>query len=300
MLQGLFPLSSTLNILRTLNDSYTITPNATGFGPSGSVYAQLFYDGEEQFYCTATSCDQTLGIAGDNSTINDGKSDWLCQDLKCHCFTNATFCGAVPEKNLTATMDNLVGTLEISCDAVSPENNTATCAFKQATILDVFGSNGLTLDGCQFGECVRQYVIDNFEAGPENTTSTHVRLQPGVTAGLSIVGGIVGVLLLLLLFGWFSQRWARRGSRTAVRDEKGFGGVGLQWSNINYIVPNEGTSMGFVVPSFLKRGSRYGGYKVVLDGVSGVVQPGQMMAVLGPSGACVCSRSLRLYHSRKS
>ncbi|KAH9972022.1 hypothetical protein BJV74DRAFT_953946 [Russula compacta] len=61
-LQSVFPHSLTLMILRTLNTSLTPQPNSTSFGPSGSAYAQLWYDGVDQFYCAATGCSQRASL----------------------------------------------------------------------------------------------------------------------------------------------------------------------------------------------------------------------------------------------
>ena len=56
----------------------------------------------------------------------------------------------------------------------------------------VFGTVGLALNGCSFGECVRQNVIDggggNTAAPVEETSKS---LSPGVIAGLAVLGAIV-------------------------------------------------------------------------------------------------------------
>lgn len=274
----LYPLSSTLNILRTLDDSLTPLPNVTGFGSKGSIYAQLFYDGEEQFYCTADSCTQQLGS-------NSNSSDWNCQNLRCHCFANSTFCGAVPVADLSGVLNVLSGTLEISCDATSPQNNTANCAFKQQTINQVFGPSGLSLSGCTFGECVAQDVIDS--ASDSSTTSGDIShgssLSGGVIAGLAVVGSLVALALAFLLLGWVIQRRARRNGYSTWMDK--FGGVTTEWTNVSYFVPS--THEGLLPSGLLQR--RRGqddmnNHKVVLDSVSGRVAPGHIMAILGPSG----------------
>lgn len=275
-LQALYPLSSTLNIQRTLNPTYTPLPNITGFGTNGTLYAQLFYDGVEQFYCAADSCAQDL-----NS--DSGSSDWNCNNLKCTCRVGTTFCGAVPVSNLTSTIAMLGGTVSIACNPPSSDG-TASCAFKQSVINSVFGSGGLTLNGCAFGECVRQNVIDSV-SGTNTTTSADPNghgssLSGGVIAGLAVVGSLVGLALLFLLYGWIVQRQARRnGSSSAGRT----GGVAIAWSNVNYFVPpNHYQDQWFGGLSFFRGSS--GTPKVILDSVSGCVQPGQMMAILGPSG----------------
>lgn len=238
---------------------------------------QLFYAGVEQFYCTADSCTQDLGN-------DDGGSDWTCENLQCHCFANTTFCGAVPVTDLTKILDGLTGTLEISCDAPSPQNHTSTCAFKQQTITSVFGSAGLGLTGCTFGECVAQGVIDTATGtvtSSGDNDSSHSSLSGGVIAGLAVVGGLVGLALVFLLFGWLAQRRAR-GQGQAGWTTK-FGGIAIVWTDVSYFVQ---TRHGVFPTLSWSRKTREDANeeKVVLDNVSGRVEPGQMLAILGPSG----------------
>ncbi|EKM56050.1 uncharacterized protein PHACADRAFT_122183 [Phanerochaete carnosa HHB-10118-sp] len=278
-LQALYPLSSTLNVLRTLNNSLTPLPNTTGFGPNGSLYAQLFYDGEEQFYCTANSCTQQEGS-------DSGSSDWTCQNLQCQCIANSTFCGQVPATDLSGVLNTLSGALEVSCDAPSPQNNTANCAFKQQVINQVFGSAGLSLTGCTFGECVAQDVIDTTSGNSTTSSDTShgTSLSGGVIGGLAVVCSLIALALAFLLYGWLVQRRARRsgyGGRPV-----SFGGVTAEWTNLSYFVPS---THGNTLFGGLRRrrhaSDDLSDHKVVLDDVSGRLEPGQMMAILGPSGA---------------
>ncbi|KAI0333180.1 hypothetical protein GY45DRAFT_1320127 [Cubamyces sp. BRFM 1775] len=273
-LQAIFPGQSTLTILRTLNASFTPLPNTTAFGSSGSVYAQLFYEGVEQFYCTADSCKQDLGSGS-------GSADWECQNLKCTCRKGTSFCGAVSISDLTGIINTLSGTLGISCDPPSSDG-TATCAFKQDTIQEVFGSSGLALNGCTFGECIAQSTLDTLSGNSTSSgdgSSGGSSLGGGVIAGLAVVGGLIGIALFFLLLGCISQRRARRKGVGALDRS---GGVAAVWSDVSYIVPQPSGSSWFP-----RRRSRQDAdtQKVILDNVSGRVVPGEVMAILGPSGA---------------
>ncbi|KAF7353753.1 putative ATP-dependent permease [Mycena venus] len=258
-LQALYPLAANLNIIRTLQPGFSPLPNTTSFGSAGTVFAQLFYAGVEQFYCLADTCKQDLATAG--------QTNWNCQNLKCTCIPKTQFCGA-GVSDLTGTINSLTGTLAIECD------NATTCAFKQDTLDQLFGSGGISLSGCMFGECVAQSVIDT---ASDTTTgsggTTGAQLSGGVIGGLAVVGGLVLIALAFLVFGLIRQRSARR-TKTDVADGSR---LAVEWSRVSYVVSAPSRSW-------------FGGRareddKVVLDAVSGRVAPGQMMAVLGPSGA---------------
>ncbi|KAH6919115.1 ABC transporter [Coprinopsis sp. MPI-PUGE-AT-0042] len=265
-LQAIFPLMSTLNIERTLNPDLSPLPGSSSFGSAGSVFAQLFYNGVEQFYCQANSCTQS---------VSNSSTSFNCQNLECTCRRDTDFCGGNPAANITATINGLGGTLDIEC---REEGGKQLCNFVQSTLQNVFGASGLGLDGCTFGECVRQSVIDT-TAGTTNDSEEVPQKKPlsgGVIAGLAVIGGLVGLALLFLLWGCLSQRKARR---TGVAESRSR--VGVSWSNLSYCVPAPRGVLG----ALQKRKVAQDGDKFILDNISGNVPSGQMMAILGPSGA---------------
>ena len=274
-LQGVFPLSSDLTILRTLNTSLTPEPNSTSFGPSGTVYAQLWYDGVEQFYCTAGGCSQ--------SVLKSSSATWSCSGLQCTCRRGTAFCGG-GSLNLTDTINSLDGNLTISCDPLSA-SGTASCSFQQSVLQSLFGSSGLSLSGCTFGECVRQGVIDSQGSTSSSSGGGGDSLGGGVIAGLAVVGVFIALALLGFLTGWWSRKKQRRLGASYFADGKGqHGGFAVQWSGVSYFVPRAYGSKGWL----RFRGSRVSGDdKIILDGISGRVEPGQLLGILGPSGASV-------------
>ena len=280
-LQAIYPLASTLNIIRTLQPGFSPIPNSTSFGVAGSIYAQLFYDGVEQFYCQAGSCTQQLGT---NNT-----ADWQCSNLQCTCRPGTTFCGGVPVSNLTGAINTLTGNLGIDCNAVDSSTNTAACNFKQSTLQNLFGSDGLTLNGCSFGECVQQGVIDIGSGSTSNSTqsdsSTSNSLSGGVIAGLAVIGALIVLSLFFLFLGLWFQREARRNGFED--DEKSK--VTVEWSHLSYVILGIGKKNAFL-RAFRKvqpDPTAINDDKVILDNVNGKVRPGQMMAILGPSGKLI-------------
>ncbi|KAF9228833.1 hypothetical protein BS17DRAFT_772564 [Gyrodon lividus] len=263
-LQAIYPLQSTLNILRTQNASLSPLHNTSGttLSPDGSpaAYAQLFYSGVEQFSCVASQCTQSSTSTTDT---------WSCSNLQCDCLTNTTFCGGVA--NLTATINSLTGPLTIACDT------TNTCHFQQQILNGLFGSSGLAMENCVFGECVTQAVIDSTNGTASlNQSGGSAPLSGGVIAGLAVVCSLIAIGVAGVVWGWVLQRSARK--RPFDGDQSG--GVTVRWSDVSYFVQPSGA----LDRSIFSRRSN-DGETTILDGVSGHVPAGQLMAILGPSGA---------------
>lgn len=207
-------------------------------------------------------------------------------------------CG--PPLNLVNVFNALSGTLNIDC-----ANNGTNCYFKQETLQQLFGPNGLALSGCRFGECVTDTVMQQYSseglAGPSSS------LSGGVIAGLAVVGALLLALLGLFLLGYMRQRKARAGGKRHLDD---IHPAGLSWSNVSYSLP---LSSGKAVATLFKRknaaiqsesqstnglvveheksaelGQRRNdgkSGKLILDNISGTLPEGGLMAILGPSGA---------------
>lgn len=174
---------------------------------------------------------------------------------------------------MTDTINKLEGEVSVDCDS-----STGSCNFQQSVLSAVFGASGLALEGCGFGECVRQSVIDNNGATNTNDASSGsaTKLSGGVIAGLAVVGALIFLALAFLSFGLLRQRAARRA--TASHDN---GKFSVEWRDVSYAIPG-------------KKGDDEK-FKMVLDSVSGNLPCGQMMAILGPSGQSLKSRSSLIY-----
>jgi ABC transporter len=271
-LQGIFPFTPSLNIFRTLYGSLSPIPNVTSFGPNGTAYAQLFYNGVEQFYCQASSCTHT--------DSDSGASNWNCATLGCTCRPGTDFCGRNSSTDFAQPINGLNGPLEISCDGPSSPGQTTSCSFKQSTLVELFGTDGLGLSACQFGECVTQSVIDDnigsnstVTSGPQESTAKS--LSGGVIAGLAVVGSLLLLAIFVIAFGFFNQRRARRGAGSSRK----YGSIDVEWKNLSYTVP-----LSKSIFSSMRR-KKSNTPRTILDNVSGQVKAGEIMAILGPSGA---------------
>lgn len=299
---AIFPGRTDLNILRTLNPTQSPLNAVSYLGGTNGVLAQLFYDGTETFTCAANNCTQSVDA-------NTNAVDWQCSNLKCTCLPGSTFCGGavspcqlcdcafkayvmIPNQaatDLTTVIDGLDGNLGIACDP--PANGTSSCSFAQSVLQQLFGASGLSLSECSFGECVQNTIV----SGSSNATSTtsaasgSSSLDGGVIAGLAVVGALLLLALLAFLLGLRTQHKAKNSGATGLgggisRAERQ-AGVGIAWSNVGYSVRRAGSRKMF---GRSKAGADFDDGKVILNGVTGRIQPGEMMAILGPSGQQAC------------
>jgi ATP-binding cassette, subfamily G (WHITE), member 2 len=126
-------------------------------------------------------------------------------------------------------------------------------------------------------------VIDT-STNPTSTVTSGKHLSGGVIAGLAVVGAIVAALLAVLLFGKVSQRRAIKGGPNMIQR----GGIGVRWEEVGYIVPVNRTVFWSRNANLrdAEHGENKDGGKIILDsrGSDGIVRPGEMLAILGPSG----------------
>ncbi|KAJ9475372.1 putative ATP-dependent permease (putative) [Pseudozyma hubeiensis] len=304
---GVYPGEMRMTLSKTYKpDSFSETGLASWPEQSNTALSQVWLDGVEQFYCQAAGCSArnssaTLSSQGDASL---GSSLWTCTSLQCYCIPGTTMCGK-GQLDLSPVINKLNGTLTMPCDYVDPNNATATssCAFRGELLDNFLGQAGLPLENCQFGSCITQSELDTFYAtgsGESDGQNSGSGLSNAVIAGLVILGVAIASILALLLFGFWQQRRARRLPKGI-----GQGPVGLQWEHLNYTVPihndlfkrhhkKDDDHLTQVVSSsgthdevahLESHASQNQRELSVVRDSTGHIQPGCMVAVLGPSGA---------------
>ncbi|KAJ1018106.1 hypothetical protein NDA16_004973 [Ustilago loliicola] len=303
---GVYPGEMRMTLSKTYEpDSFSETSLASWPAQSNTALSQVWLDGVEQFYCQAAGCSarNSTSTLGPASEANFGSTQWTCTSLQCYCIPGTTMCGR-GQLDLSSVINNLNGTLSMPCDYVDPKNATATsrCAFRGELLNNFLGQEGLPLESCQFGSCITQSELDTFYAngsGEGDSQHSGSSLSNAVIAGLVILGVAVAAIAALLFLGFWAQRKARRLPKATGR-----GPLGLQWEQLNYTVPlksglrkrrakAERGQLAEIVPSShfndsLAHLNSHPSSKHDLSVVcnsSGRIEPGCMVAVLGPSGA---------------
>ena len=290
---AVFPGKLTISLIKVhRRDDFAATGLAAWDSKENTSLAAISYDGIEQFYCQSEDCSAknvSTGVASDSSPF--GTTEWTCNTLKCYCIPGTTLCGG-GSLDLTSIINNMNGTLSMPCDYVEPSSANATgeCAFRGKLLEKFLGAKGLPLKNCRSGSCISQSDLDQFWTSDATTDNVYggeaSKLSGPLVAGLIVLGFAVGTLLALVLLGLYRKRMAA--ARQEGRDP---GPAGLLWQNIDYYLKNGKNTLGkgrtkpleqvaSLPEAFVSASSDH-----LVRGVSGRLEPGEMMAILGPSGA---------------
>lgn len=208
--------------------------------------AQIFYNGDEQFYCKADTCKQSV----DSISL-----DYLysCTNIECQCITGlhsviqgSTFCGG---PGCLFDLTNILGTVEGGVSAIFKDSNVTTGYLYIDAIKTIF-QKGISIS-CISGECVDSRI-----------SALSILIVAATWSTSQIIGTLLGGLLLAVcIFGlslsYITQRKLKKLPLLPPRP-----GVKLTFKNIKYVV----------------RGRQ------VLSDITGFAEPGRILAILGPSG----------------
>ncbi|TVY19486.1 ABC transporter G family member protein [Lachnellula arida] len=220
---------------------------------------QFWVEQQESFYCTLDTCSSSAqNDVGQNST------SYKCDNVQCKCIPDRMLCGENGSVDITDFLDQSIkGPASFSCLQESQGANN--CEFKEPQmdllIQQMFGDKSIFID-CQAGECLYETEVPGFER-PVKRINTP--LIAGVIAGASLF--VVGVILLV----WYLSR----------RQFK-YGPIHLDDSDdesSKLMSDHKPASLFFENVSYHLNG------KQILSGVQGVAHPGEIMAIMGASGA---------------
>lgn len=225
----------------------------------------VWVDQEESFYCALDKCNFEMDF-----TASSNISHYNCETIKCKCIPDRMMCGKSGSLDISEFLtEEIKGPAEFSCTASEDpaDRKKDGCAFSEPAmnqlISDVFGDKSIYLD-CNSAECVPSSLIPGYKRPKK-------QINKALIAG-AIVGSVVtlaGVVALL----WFLHRQNKK---------SGLGPIHLGMDDdeaAKLITEHKPASLHFEDISYSVNG------KQVLSGVHGAVSPGQVMAIMGASGA---------------
>ncbi|GJJ77880.1 ATP-binding cassette, subfamily G (WHITE), member 2 [Entomortierella parvispora] len=216
---------------------------------------QFWVAEEESFYCHLDECAFDQDVQYD-----DTKTTYKCKNIKCSCIPDRMLCGKDGSVNIDDFLDEEIrGPAEFVC------GDDKKCVFEEPAmnelIMTMFGDPAIYLN-CHSGECVHYTQVPGFKRPP----------RPDYT--LAIILSIIGVFLFLIGLGLGVWYLAKKSNSS------GDGFIALPDDEAAKLMAEH-------IPAtlmFKNMGYTVGG-KEVLKQVSGLVKPGQVMAIMGASGA---------------
>ena len=219
---------------------------------------QFWIAQRESFYCDLSRCEFNHDLAA-NATR------YSCEDVACKCMPDRMLCGEDGSIDISEFLTKTIrGPGEISCDL-----NSKNCRFSEPSMNDlissVFGDLYISLH-CKSGECVHKSEIPGYDLpGRDQVTLNNVL----TIAAVALVSAVTATFLLYRI-GRSPMFKLHAGSGTAA-DDAPLGDVftpaTLSFANLSYTL---------AMKNRLTK---------ILDKISGFVEPGQCLAILGGSGA---------------
>ncbi|KAF8150148.1 hypothetical protein B0H34DRAFT_176981 [Crassisporium funariophilum] len=208
----------------------------------------------ESFYCALDQCTSSL-----TPGINFNTTTYDCEKIKCSCVPGRFICGEDGSVDIGDFLrEEIKGPATFSCKGNA-------CKFEEPAMNDliesIFGDGYITLN-CQGGECLHYSQVPGYRAPPKPDNTLWVALS-AAGAGL--------VVLMSFSILWYAGRAGKGGDFSHIRLPSNEASklmtdhvpASLHFSSITYTL----------------------GTRTILDSISGSVKPGQLMAIMGASGA---------------
>ena len=220
---------------------------------------QFWVDQRESFYCGLDTCNWNT-----KTTEKRNTTTYACKNMRCACVPDRMLCGQDGTIDLGEFFES---DIRGPATFITVETGgKATSRFEEPQmnqlISDAFANDFITLE-CSPGECLHPTELPGYQK-PIPTINTPV-----------IAGVIAGCALLVVAIGltvWYLAR----------RSFDNHGPIYLDDSddeNTRMMTDHKSASLQFKDISYQI------GSKQILTGVRGIVQPGQVMAIIGSSGA---------------
>ncbi|KAL8286472.1 hypothetical protein RQP46_004489 [Phenoliferia psychrophenolica] len=232
--------------------------------PSSTCGFQFWIGKIESFYCGLSNCSTTFEVGFDSNY-----TEVNCKTMECACIPGKMLCG---EDGSVDISDFLVE--EIAGPAKFSSRTGEATKFEEpamnSLINDIFADAYITLE-CQSGECMSASDVPGFVLPPRPNDKRWV-IVSGILMATLLIAGLAlfwyyGRSSTDLEFSFLGGRIrlpansSSDASKSLLEDHIP---TALQFSDLSYTLPNG---------------------RLVLDSITGSVLPGEIMAVIGASGA---------------
>ena len=215
----------------------------------------------ESFYCDLDTCSFSSKNEYDRNVTT-----YRCDNIKCACVPGRMLCGEEGSIDIGDFLDQSIkGPASLTTTQTEGGSSSDGSKFDEPAMNDliksVFGDETITLD-CHSGECLYKTDVPGY-------TRPVKRINTPLIAG--VIAGCALFVVLVILLVWFLSRRSFRYGPIHLDDSDDEGAqlmaehkaASLQFENISYHLNG----------------------KQILSGVQGVAVPGQIMAIMGASGA---------------
>lgn len=238
---------------------------------------QFWIDRIESFYCGLDHCQFEYDLKTNSSHYN-------CEKARCKCVPNTTLCGAKGSIDISDFLTQTVrGPGDFVCDL-----QTKKCRFTEPSMNDListfFGDPYITLE-CRGGECLHYSEIPGYM--PPNKD---IAMSWQAKFVLALTSILVLLLVTFVTFCISKSPMFKNDPLSLPGDDLLSSGVsggvtsGQEPSDANFLNDNAEAVLTFSNIMYQVPVDRENS-ETVLNEISGIVQPGELMALLGGSGA---------------
>ena len=225
---------------------------------------QFWVDHKESFYCALDTCSWN---AEDSNLRNVTK--YNCENIRCACVEDRFLCGEAGSVDIgDFLVEEIKGpasfTEQYSVGGGRKDGSRFEEPAMNKLIQNIFGDEYISLQ-CRSGECMYETEIPGYK-------------QPLQEVNTPVIASVIAACALLIvaiaLLSWWLARRAAYKRWGAIRL-----GDGMQDDAARLMVNHRPMALQFENLSYNLKG------KEILAGISGIAQPGQIMAIMGASGA---------------
>lgn len=224
---------------------------------------QFWVDQKESFYCALDTCKWSM-----ETTENRNTTKYECEKIKCECIPNRMLCGKPNSIDLSEWLPvKIKGPASfktIKTEGGSKEDGSVFSEPNMDELISgVFGDESIFLQ-CRSGECMHRTEIPTYER-PVKEINTP--LIAGVIAGCALF--LVAVILLVF---FMSRRSANRYGPIRLDTDE-------EEENARLLADHKPAALYFENVHYEIKG------KKILSNITGSVHPGELLAIMGASGA---------------